>query len=67
VHGKDWNYPSEICAVIGRAVSELIRREQPLGKKNVLAMLQQHSKQTADEKMKAVYLQALRHILESFH
>ncbi|WLS80842.1 hypothetical protein Q3V30_10340 [Erwinia pyri] len=67
MHGKDWDSPAEICAVIGRAVSELIRKEQPLGKKNVLAMLQQQSKLTSDEKLKAVYLQALRHILESFH
>jgi hypothetical protein len=67
VRGKDWDYPAEICAVIGRAVSELIRKEQPLGKRNVLAMLQQHSKSTSDERLKAVYLQALRHILESFH
>lgn len=67
MHGKDQDYLSDIYAVIGRAVSALIEAGEPLSKKNVLIMLQTHSSQTTDEQLKAVYQQAFRNLLESFH
>lgn len=67
MHGKDQDYVSDIYAVIGRAVSALLEAGEPLGKKDVLIMLHTHSLQTTDKQLQAVYQQAFRHLLESFH
>ncbi|WP_455811059.1 hypothetical protein [Pseudomonas graminis] len=67
MHGNNKEYPKEIYAVIGRAVSELIASNQPLDKKSVLIMLQAHSTRTTDAHIKGIYRQAFRYLLESFH
>jgi len=67
VHDNNQEYPKEIYAVIGRAVSELITAKQPLDKKSVLIMLQVHGSKTADAQLLDIYKQAFRYLLESFH
>ncbi|MTD26203.1 hypothetical protein [Erwinia sorbitola] len=67
MHGNNHDYPKEIYAVIGRAVSELIAANQPLDKKSVLIMLQAHSTKTTDADIQSIYRQAFRYLLESFH
>jgi len=67
VHGNNKDYPKEIYAVIGRAVSELIASNQSLDKKSVLIMLQVHSSRTTDAHIQSIYQQAFRYLLESFH
>ncbi|CAX59829.1 hypothetical protein [Erwinia billingiae] len=67
MQGKDKDYPSEIYAVIGRAVSALLEAGEPLEKKNVLIMLQAHSTATRDKHLQSIYQQAFRYLLESFH
>ncbi len=67
VHGNNKDYPKEIYAVIGRAVSELIAANQPLDKKSVLIMLQAHSTRAKDAHTQGIYRQAFRYLLESFH
>ncbi len=67
MQGNEQDYPSDIYAVIGRAVSALIEAGEPLNKKSVLIMLQTHSAQNTDEQLKAIYQQAFRNLLESFH
>lgn len=67
VHGKDHHYPAEIYAVIGRAVSELIASGKALDKKSVLLTLHAHSEQASESRLKDIYQQAFRYLLESFH
>lgn len=67
MQGKDKDYPSEIYAVIGRAVSALLEAGEPVEKKNVLIMLQAHSTETRNEHLQSVYQQAFRYLLERFH
>jgi len=67
VHDNNEEYPREIYAVIGRAVSELIAASQPLDKKSVLIMLQAHSTRTSDADLQGIYRKAYRYLLESFH
>ncbi|MFK8257645.1 hypothetical protein ACFL9S_07650 [Erwinia sp. AnSW2-5] len=67
MHGNNKEYPKEIYAVIGRAVSELIAANQPLDKKSVLIMLQAHSTRAKDAHTLGIYQQAFRYLLESFH
>lgn len=67
MHGNDHDYPAEIYAVIGRAVSELIASGKTLDKKSVLLTLQAHSVQTTEARLKEIYQQAFRYLLESFH
>lgn len=64
---KDKEYPAEIYAVIGKAVAELIKTGEDVGKKNVLIKLQFHSTLITDQQQQTVYNQAFRYILESFH
>ncbi|WP_338563931.1 hypothetical protein [Erwinia sp. E_sp_B04_7] len=64
---KDNECTAEIYAVIGKAVAELIKSGEDVGKKNVLLKLQLHSTLTTDTSLQAVYNQAFRNILESFH
>ncbi|WP_338544095.1 hypothetical protein VRB69_12745 [Erwinia aphidicola] len=67
VHGNDHHYPAEIYAVIGRAVSELIASGKALDKKSVLLTLHAHSEQASESRLKDIYQQAFRYLLESFH
>lgn len=67
VHGKDHHYPAEIYAVIGRAVSELIASGKALDKKSVLLTLHAHSERASESRLKDIYQQAFRYLLESFH
>ncbi|RRZ93575.1 hypothetical protein EGK14_07195 [Erwinia sp. 198] len=60
-------YSSEICALIGRAVAELLESGEPVGRHNILIRLQIHSAQTTDENMKAAIQRAFRSILDRFH
>lgn len=64
---NDQEYPSDICLVIGRAVSQLISTKEAINKHSVLLVLHEHSEQTKDEVLKSVYLRAFRAILERFH
>ncbi len=67
VPDKDSKYPSDICAVVGRAVAQLISTNEAINKHSVLLVLHEHSEQTNDEALKSVYLLAFRAILERFH
>lgn len=67
MHGNNQDYPKEVYAVIGRAVSELIATSQAMDKKSVLIMLQAHSTRTTDAHLQDIYRQAFRYLLESFH
>jgi len=60
-------YSSEICALIGRAVTELLEAGEPVGRHNILIRLQVYSAQTRDEQMQAIIQQAFRSLLERFH
>ncbi|MGB9097910.1 hypothetical protein [Erwinia sp.] len=67
MQGIEKDYPSEIYAVIGKAVSALLEAGEPLDKKAVLIMLQAHSTETNDKHLLSLYQQAFRYLLQSFH
>lgn len=67
MQGIEKDYPSEIYAVIGKAVSALLEAGEPLDKKAVLIMLQAHSTETTDKHLLSLYQQAFRYLLQSFH
>ncbi|WP_428943326.1 hypothetical protein ACQK5W_11180 [Pantoea sp. FN060301] len=64
MHGQKEDYLPAIHAVIGRAVSELIEAGEPLGKQNILIMLQVHSAQSTQKGKKIIYQMAFRKLLE---
>lgn len=64
---KEQAYSSEICALIGRAVAELLADGEPVGRHNILIRLQNYSVQATDERAQDLIQQAFRSLLDRFN
>jgi len=64
---KEQAYSSEICALIGRAVAELLADGEPVGRHNILIQLQKYSAQANDEQAQDLIERAFHSLLERFH
>ncbi|MBP2170846.1 hypothetical protein J2125_004038 [Erwinia toletana] len=54
----------EICAVIGKAVFDLIKTGQALEVRNIILVLQLQGAQASSERLKNIYLLARRYVMQ---